>query len=245
VVWSGHNAEHRYSWAGGVFNDWIDTDASFSDGASQFVGRLTWAPSLSGDESNLLHLGVGYRYSDAKEGQRYRSEPEINKAPQFVDTGRGLETGVYAADGASLYNLELGWRAGPVFLSSEYFAVRTDASEVQNPDYDGYYVSASWALTGEMRSYDARRGLFRQLPVARGTYSGGHGAVEAAVRFSSVDLSDGLIEGGESDVASVGLNWWLTPFFQFGVNYRYIWNTLDGIDGTSSAINTRLLLILE
>ncbi len=245
VVWSGYNAEHRYSWAGGVFNDWIDTDASFSDSASQFAGRLTWAPSLSGDESNLLHLGAGYRYSNAKEGQRYRSEPEINKAPLFVDTGRGFENGLYEADGASLYNLELGWRAGPLFLSSEYFAVRTDADELQNPDYDGYYLSASWALTGEMRSYDARRGLFRQLPVARGVYNGGHGAVEAAVRFSSVDLSDGLIDGGESEVASLGLNWWLTPFFQFGVNYRYIWNTLDGIDGTSSAINTRLLLILE
>ena len=105
--------------------------------------------------------------------------------------------------------------------------------------------AAGFVTDGEMRDYDYRRGLFRQLPVARTAYQGGWGAVEAAVRFSSVDMSDGGIDGGESEVASLGLNWWLTPFFQVGVNYRYIWNTWDGVDGTSSAINTRLLLILE
>ena len=245
IVWSGGGPSSRTTWAVGAFNDWLDNDRDFSDNANQFVGRVTWAPTLSGDETNLLHLGLGYRYTDAKEGLRFRSEPEINKAPLYVDSGREFEGGLYEADSSSVINLEASWRAGPMWLASEYFAVRNDAPTLDSPDFDGYYLSASWALTGEMRAYDYRRGLFRQLPVARTAYQGGWGAVEAAVRFSSVDMSDGGIDGGESDVASVGLNWWLTPFFQVGVNYRYIWNTWDGVDGTSSAINTRLLLILE
>ena len=245
VVLSGSGPAERSTWAVGAFNDWIETGDDFSDSASQLVGRATWAPSLSGDESNLLHLGLGYRYTNANEGQRYRSEPEIDKSVPFVDTGRQFESGIYEADGATHVNIEAAWRAGPFWLASEYFSVDTDAPDLGDPNFHGYYATASWALTGEMREYDRRRGLFKALPVARSTYNGGSGAVEASLRFSSVDLDSGAISGGKSDVASVGINWWLTPFFQVGVNYRHIWNELDGIDGKSSAINTRILLILE
>jgi len=47
------------------------------------------------------------------------------------------------------------------------------------------------------------------------------------------------------DIASLGLSWWLTPFFSVGMNYRYIWNTRLGVGGTSSGLNTRVLLLLE
>ncbi len=47
------------------------------------------------------------------------------------------------------------------------------------------------------------------------------------------------------DIASLGVSWWLTPFFSVGMNYRYIWNTRLGVEGTSSGFNTRLILLLE
>ena len=49
----------------------------------------------------------------------------------------------------------------------------------------------------------------------------------------------------ETDIASLGLHWWLTPFFALFGDYRYIWNELGGEEGTSSGINTRVLLLLE
>lgn len=47
------------------------------------------------------------------------------------------------------------------------------------------------------------------------------------------------------DVASLGLSWWLTPFFGVNVNYRYIWNTRNGVQDSSSGLNSRLVLLLE
>jgi hypothetical protein len=47
------------------------------------------------------------------------------------------------------------------------------------------------------------------------------------------------------DIASFGLTWWLSPIFGWNINYRYIWNTLDGEQGTSSGINSRLMLMLQ
>jgi phosphate-selective porin OprO/OprP len=245
VVWSGYNPTHRASWAFGLFNDWLDADQDIDESSTQFAGRVTWAPFHSMDESNLLHLGVGYRYSDAKEGFRFHTEPEFNKSPTFVDTAFGSESLLRSADDFQTYNIELSWRKGPFWLASELF--RTDVSnrDLEHPSFDGYYVSASWILTGEMRAYNPKNGLFRSVPVAQSAYQGGMGAVEVALRYTGLDLDDGAVPGGNVEAASLGLNWWLTPFFSLGANYRYVWNELDDIDGNSGGFMTRILLILE
>ena len=245
VVFSGSVPTHYSSWAFGAFNPGMDEGASVDDNGSQLVGRLTWAPFRSEDESNLLHVGFGYRYSNAKAGFRFSTEPEFNKSPAFVDTGFGTDPGLRPADDFSTYNLELSWRKGPVWLASEYFQTDVTNPSLNNPSFDGYFVSASWVLTGEMRPYNKNNGLFRPVPVAKTVYQNGKGAWELGARYSDTDLNDGLVNGGEVQVASLGLNWWLTPAFSLGGNYRYIWNELYGVAGTSSGLNIRLLLMLD
>jgi phosphate-selective porin OprO/OprP len=245
IVWNGSSPERYSSWAFGVFNDWLDSGEDFDESASQYIGRLTWAPLRSDDDSNLLHLGAGYRYSDAKRGFRFSTEPEFNQATLFVDTGFETETGVLPADNFQTWNAELSWRRGPFWLASEYTRTEVDNPALGNPTFDGYWFAASWILTGEMRAYNRKSGTFGGVPVSRGVYQNGKGAWELSARWSSLDLSDGLVKGGEMDIASLGLTWWLTPFFGFNANYRYIWNELVGLEGTASGLNTRLILLLE
>ena len=104
----------------------------------------------------MLHLGLGYRYSDAKEGFRFRTEPEFTKSPVFVDTAFGNGLANLPADKVETYNLELSWRKGPFWLASEYFRTAVNNPALENPVFDGYYVSASWVLTGEMRPYNKK-----------------------------------------------------------------------------------------
>ena len=120
-----------------------------------------------------------------------------------------------------------------------------DAPALGDPTFDGYHVTGSWILTGEMRAYRKRTGIFGPVPVAKSVNQGGWGAWEVAFRWSDLDLTDGLIDGGEMDILSLGLNWWLTPTFNVNMNYRYI--TLDrfGVEGNSSGFMTRVLLMLE
>ena len=245
IVWNGSSPERFASWAFGVFNDWFDAGQDFSESASQLVGRLTWAPLRSEDESNLLHLGIGYRYTDAKEGFRFQTEPEFNKSPVFVDTQFGFDSTVLPANKVDTVNLELSWRKGPFWLASEYYRARVDNPDLGNPEFGGYNISASWVLTGEMRPYNKKNGLFRPVPVSRTVYQNGRGAWEIAARYTDLSLADGEVNGGELQVGSLGLNWWLTPFFSFGVNYRYIWNTREGLEGTSSGFAARILLMLD
>ena len=186
-----------------------------------------------------MHLGVGYRYSDAKEGFQYLTEPEFNKAPDFVDTGSHL------ADKTETYNAELAWRRGNILLASEYTWTDVDNPALGNPSFDGYYVSASWILTGEMRAYNKKSGVFGGIPVAKTVYQNGKGAWEIYVRYSDINLHDGGIDGGEMQIATLGINWWLTPFFSVNAGYKYITNEQYGLEGTSSGLMTRIILVLE
>jgi phosphate-selective porin OprO/OprP len=245
IVWNGSSPERYTSWGIGVFNNWFDDDQDLKESATQYAGRLTWAPLHTDDDSSLLHLGVGYRYSNAKEGFRYLTEPEFNKSPVYVDTSFGQDSTLLPADKLETWNVELSWRRGPLWLASEYTQSKVDSPEFGNPRFDGYWIGLSWVLTGEMRAYNKKSGVFGGVPVSRSVYQSGKGAWELTARWSNVDLNDGRIEGGDMDIASLGLNWWLTPFFGVNLNYRYIWNTRYGIEDSSSGLNSRLIILLE
>lgn len=239
IVWSGRNADTYTTWAVGAFNDWFDTNQDFDDTASQFVGRVTWVPLVSQDESNLLHLGVGYRYSDAKEGFHYATEPEMNKLPLFVDTG------IHDADRTETLNFELSLRRGPFWLASEYMQSNVKSRDLGDPSFNGYHITASWVVTGEMRPYNKRNGTFGNVPVAKTMYQDGMGAWEIGARYSTLNLTDGLIDGGNMQIASLGVNWWLTPVFCINMNYRHVESEQDGTSTTTDSVVTRILLMLE
>ena len=239
VVLSGTGENQRWTWAGGVFNDWIDTGTDIGQSATQVVGRMTWLPFMTEDESNLFHLGLGLRQSNGKEGAQFLTEPEFNKSPIFVDTGP-----LDVNDGFQV-NLEASWRKGPYWVHGEYVSTDIDSPSNGDLDFSGYHVTGSWVLSGEMREYNKKSGIMGPIRVARDVYHGGWGAWELGVRYSSLDLTDGLVDGGEMDILSVGLNWWLSPVFNVNLNYRFVDNELGGINGASSGIMTRVMVVLE
>jgi len=239
ITLSGTAASSNVSWAVGAFNNWVDSGESFSDTSSVLVGRATWAPMALQSDSNLLHVGLGLRRSDAKQPLRARSEPEFNNAPLYVDTGP------LSADDQMTYNLEAYWRNGPYMLGFEYIGTDVDSPQSENPFFSGYHLTGSWAVTGEMRGYRKRSGTFDPLPVARPVNQGGWGTVELAFRYSNTDLTDGTVDGGEMDIYSLGVNWWFTRSAHLALNYRYINLDRFGTQGDSSGLNARILLMLD
>ena len=243
VTLYGTTANERVAWAAGLFNDWLVEGESLDDSATQTVGRVTWLPFVSTDESKLVHLGLGIRYTDAKQGLAYGSRPETGNMPRFVDTG--TETGPFDAESSTLYNWELGFRSGPIWLMAEYSDNHIDAPDSGNPNFTGYHLSGTWSLTGEMRGYKNNRGVFDGLPIAQSVLQGGKGATELALRYSSIDLTDGLITGGEMDIATLQFNWWLTQSMAVSFNYRRSWTDRFNLEGEMDAFVARVMLILQ
>ena len=240
AVLSGTGLGQDVSWAAGAFNNWLEDGGTFSDSASQFVGRLTWVPWTSAGESSLLHLGLGLRYGDANQGLAYITRPEFNNSPAFVNTG------LLEANYSSTYDVEASWRQGPFWLAGEYIWSDIDSPSLGNPRFSGHHLTASWALSGEMREYNRKSGIFSPLPITRSVRENGWGAWEAAARWSTLDTNDGLVHGGELGIYSVGLTWWLTPTFNVSVNYR--WIDLDeglGEQAYTNGFATRIVLMLD
>ena len=96
-----------------------------------------------------------------------------------------------------------------------------------------------------MRAYHKKSGIFDRVPIAKSVYQGGWGVWEVGARWSELDLTEGTIDGGKMQIASVGLNWWLSPIFNVNLNYRHIGLDRFGLHGAAHGFNTRVLLVLE
>lgn len=229
----------RMTWSVGAFTDMLgDRDPPFED-SDQYAVRVTGLPFVRGDDETILHAGIGYRYSDVDSGvMRFRGTPEAFFSPDFVDTGE------YAASNASWLSLEAGWLQGPVWLMSEYVGTQVSSNEAGNPDFDGFHLTGAWAITGERRVYDHKKGVFGKLTPNHDVDKGGVGAWEVVARYSEVDLTDGLIDGGEMSRISVGLNWYANPSFK--ATAQYGWVDLDrfGISSTTNILQFRMTFLL-
>ena len=240
IVINNSFLNERMTWAAGVFNNWYEVNRSFSDNPTVLTGRITGLPLISEDESNLLHLGIAGRYSNAAGGIQYKTKTEIFSGPVSVDTDP-----IYDAESTFHYGLEMAWRKGPFILMGEYIQSNVSSSTFNDPTFKGYYVVASYTITGEMRAYNKRSGLFRRVNVANGINSGGWGELEVYSRWSSIDLTDENIDGGEMNTLSLGINWYPIAAIQVNANYRY--STLDryGQTGSNHGLVTRLTFILD
>ena len=240
IVLNNTFLRERMTWSAGVFNNWFEIGQSISNTPTVITGRITGLPFVSEDESNLLHLGIAGRYSNAAGGIRYKTKTEIFSGPVSVDTDL-----IDDAASSFHYGLELAWVKGPFILLSEYIQSKVSSTTFNDPGFNGYNVVVSYIISGETHEYNKRSGLVKRVKVANEVNSGGWGTWEVFSRWSTIDLTDQNVNGGEMNTFSLGLNWWPISSILANVNYRY--STLDrfGEQGYNHGVVTRLSFVLE
>ncbi|UCE87792.1 MAG: porin, partial [Deltaproteobacteria bacterium] len=239
--------DKRMTWAAGYFRDTDDSGFDFGkDDIWNLSGRVTGLPWYADEGSKLLHLGFSYSHSFSDGDVRYRSRPEAHLSPvRFVDTRS------FAADDVDLINPEVALVFGPFSLQGEYYRAFVDSEVQDDPELDGFYVEASYFLTGEHRAYKTSAAAFdRVKPAHNFDGKGGWGAWQIAARYSQVDLADGNLStldfddgddpldpadddnvAREADNITVGLNWYLNPNVRVMLNYVY--SDLEDLDATN------------
>lgn len=167
-----------------------------SDPGSDDVGadaRVTFSPVH--DEWTVYHAAVAARYERLHENANnfdYWTPMEIQsrQAPFFF-----TNIPPNSVENHHVWGFELAGRWGPLLIQGEYMVADVDRPDAfpigdfRGPggelDYYGYYIAASYVLTGETRDYDFESGTFGPVhPVSR------KGAWEIAVRHSYVNFND-------------------------------------------------------
>lgn len=188
------------------------------------ASRFIFSPvhTSEGGYHKAYHFSIGIRYQDAVTTDifgrpfrdlRFRTRPEARtRHTPFI-----LDTGPFVGKYYMVYSGEAAYISGPLTLQGEYGLAHVERpSPLHNVDFSGWYVQASYILTGESRVYNYPTGtLGRIIPKSP------CGAWEVAVRHSYLNLNSFDINGGVGHNTGVSLGWYADNNIRIMGNYIY------------------------
>lgn len=208
--------QQHWSLAAGVFGDSLtatngtnhDQDEGWGLGA-----RATFAPI--NEKAKVVHFGLGLNYRDTgglgSSSFKQQAETHISGI-NIVNTGTIANVTDFFKVGA-----EFATVMGPFSAQAEYITTSVSRNGGSDLDFDGWYAQTGYFFTGESRNY--KKGAFGGITPKASVGDGGIGAWELGLRYSTLDLTDADILGGEADSVTLGLNWYATPTLRFSANY--------------------------
>jgi len=220
----GENKKN-YTWGLGVFQKKTNSDSTRA-----VTARATFAPVRN--KNQTLHLGLSASIRDRQNNDfQIKESAEVNTADNIIRSAR------FDADKSHLSGIEFAWQYNSVRFQSEFISEKIEQVSGQDWNYYGYYLQASWFVTGESSSY--KKGRFKGVKPAANT-----GALEVVARYGELGLRDQNF-GSESSIVMVGINYHWTKNYKLMVNYLkpdISGNTLH-TDGSGDAISARIQLL--
>ncbi len=237
--------------AGGLFgdNESISRGSGAAPGESWGVnGRATWEPVF--DTGKIVHLGVSGYYRDRLKSGDTPDAVRFNDRPNIrIDGGNIADSGVITGARSLEYaGVEAAGVFGPLTVAGEAGRLWLDRFGGGNARFSGYYGYASYMLTGETRPF--KGGNFDRIKPFKELGNGGLGALEVALRYDHIDLTDTPIlarAGNEASSVTAGVNWYFNPYAKLMVNWVRFWGGNTPLDPAGSktkgdALATRLHL---
>lgn len=178
---------------------------------SGVAARASWVPFREADD-RLVHLGVGAIVEEPeRNGEdvfRLRERPEVHVTDErLVNTGT-----LDDVDRVTRYGLEAATVLGRWSAQAEYLRANVDQRSGPDSTFGGFYAYVSYFLTDDRRRYKVSSGAFDRVKPT------GNGAWEIGLRYSDLDLNDGLIAGGRMKNVTFGVNYYATSHLRFSGN---------------------------
>jgi phosphate-selective porin OprO/OprP len=205
---------NNWTAAASVFGDKATVDSKTTDEGWGVVGRLTATPYHEGND--LVHLGIASDYRKLRSGSgnlSFSTNPETHLGGlKLVNTGT-----IAQADNFLVSGLEAAFVKGGINGQAEYVRADVERNGASDLAFDGWYAQVGYVLTGEARPYKGNK--FGRIKPKSIVGKGGLGAWEMVARYSTIDLTDDDVVGGEQDNFTLGVNWYATPTIRFMANY--------------------------
>ncbi|MGV0005460.1 MAG: OprO/OprP family phosphate-selective porin [Candidatus Porifericomitaceae bacterium WSBS_2022_MAG_OTU9] len=219
----------------------FSTDVANEEDGVSVAARVTYNMLHGSADGRVLHLGAGalFRDYDDDRSVRVRARPESHVTDtRLVDTGS-----IAGVSSANLYGIEAALVHDRLTVKGEYMRYGLDRkAATPDLDFSGYYMELSWFLTNDSLNYE--KGAFKAVKPSSVVGEGGIGAWQVAARYSSIDLTDQGIAGGEQDNITLGVNAYLTPIIRVAADYIKVLDVKGGSldDDTPSLLQFRVQL---
>jgi len=224
---AAYSPKDNINLAGGFFGDNENISRSTStpvtntpDESWGANGRATWEPVF--EPGKILHLGVaGFYRSSLKSGDvadavRLTDRPNIR-----IDNGNIADSGIITNTHSLRYGgVEAAGVLGPLTVAGEAGRLWLDRSGAPDEHFTGYYAYAAYMLTGETRPF--KGGNFDRIRPFKELGNGGPGAIEVALRYDHLDLSNTPVlarAGNKASSLTLGLNWYFNPYAKLMFNW--------------------------
>ncbi len=211
----------RLSWFAGYFYPDFNTGRYHGD-QYHFTCRVAGLPVYRPESKyRVLHLGLGYSYQFHNNKEfSYKTRPEAHLAPKY------LSIKIDELNTHNSFKGEFALVLGSISFQSEYTisGIKPSASSSSTEEnylLDAFFGAISWFITGEHKNYNPSKTAFDRLKPKKNFGKGGVGAFELALRFSSINLNDEDLSGGQMNNVTAGLNWYLNPATKFAFNYIF------------------------
>ncbi|MEM7355418.1 MAG: porin [Acidobacteriota bacterium] len=203
----------KMNWGFGAFYDADDFGISLDEDNVNITGRVAFRPIYEDKGRKMLHIGIAATQKDRASRIRFRVRPEAHFTGRFVDTGN------FSADDALLFGLEIAGVHNNFWYAAEYNQADVSTPGAGDPTFDGGYVQFGYFFGDDYKRFKTSGGVFdRQKPSENWGKDGGRGAWEVAFRYSTIDLDDGAISGGQEDNWTIGVNWYPNPATRLMIN---------------------------
>jgi phosphate-selective porin len=219
----------RWGWSLGAFDSFLFNGDSFRGNGGQYAARVFAAPIADDRTGHVAQLALDVRATGAQNGfVQFKSKPEVDAAPNFINTGR------IAASSATTVDVEALLQHRSFSFVAELLPTFVAGTPNGTLNFVGWYAAASWRTAGDMRTYDRDSGSLGRIAVGR------HAPVcEVAARFTSADLTDASIDGGALERGTLAVAVYAPHDLRALLDYGFMTLSKDGI-GRASSLTMRL-----
>ena len=228
LLYTNFEKEHYINLFMGVYGDSLDDEIEDKnkDDIQRYALRSTYGYKF--EKNHLLSVGFSFLHSDMnKKNVRYKSGPESNLVKK-----KFLSVKVKDVDTVDNLDLEALYIYKDISFQGEYATSSIDSKDGKY-NFEAYYLQGSYFITNHKRKYKfSTATLTRIKPKA--------GAIEVALRYSSLNLNDKDETGGEQTDMNYAINYYVNKEMRIMVNYITSWVDSEDYDGMYQVLQARL-----
>ncbi len=217
------HAQTSYFKGNTTVNDISTNESSIT---SRVTGHIISEPEIN----NVWHVGISHRYrTDTEQVYKISSNPEAHLSPvKYLNTGT-----IENVNHINYFGFETAYNYKNWRFQGEYLTSQINRNILEDIQLSSYYAQLSCFITGEYKRFNKNMYFYGKIKPHKNfsLEKKEYGAWEVALKYSTADLNDKDIQGGQENNITAAVNWYLNPGTR--IMFNHIWADIEDYGNAS------------